>query len=166
MKHDPKLKKNQLTYNKSVGLAYFVVLKQAKQMLSTLEPEELRYTLEREDNATSQAGAIIHELVNPLIYLRLECSNEDVLSIHFGIEQVTNQEGLSAITSKLIRLVYKHTAKEATGINIERCVKTDWLINSCSELYEYIEERNKHHTFKQIKYKVTAARRKLILAVA
>ena len=147
-------------YNKAVKEAYFQILKHAKQMLCTIEQEELRFTLEREER-TSKAGTIIHEIINPLLYLRLEHHTDNVYAIHFGIEQVNQQGQLSAITTKFLRLLYKLTAIESTDINIEESVRTDWFINSCSSMYEYVEERgNKHHTFKQLPYK-PAVKRKL-----
>ena len=147
-------------YNEAVKEAYFQILKQAKQMLCTVEQEELRFTLEREER-TGKAGTIIHEIINPLLYLRLEHHTDHVYAMHFGIEQINQQGQLSAITTKFLRSLYKLTTKDNTAINIENCVRTDWFINSCSSMYEYVEERgNKHHTFKQLPYK-PAMKRKL-----
>ncbi len=157
---------NQLTYNQCVQLAYFQLLKQAKQMLSTIEQEELRFTLERTDRKPPQIGTIVHELVSPLIYIRLELHTDNLMSIHFGIECVHEKGELSEITTAFLRLLYKLTSKDAYPIDIENCVRTDWFINSCNEMYSYIEDRNKYHTFKQLKYKVTAMKRKQLLSVA
>ncbi|RZK26664.1 MAG: hypothetical protein EOO43_02135 [Flavobacterium sp.] len=147
-------------YNKAVKDSYMQVLKQAKQMLGTIEQEELRYTLEREDRA-NKVGTIIHEIINPLLYLRLEYHTDNVYAIHFGIEEVNQLGQLSEITTKFIRLLYKLTSCDQTNINIENSVRTDWLINNPSSMYEFIEERGcKHHTFKQLPYK-PAVKRKL-----
>jgi len=157
--------KNQLPYNTIVKKAYYKVLRKAKEMLCTIEQDELRYTLVRSDNPTS-TGYIVHEFINPLLYLRLEAENDSTFFIHFGIEQVQNNQHLSNITSRFIRFLYRFTSKEASMINIEMAVQTDWLLNSCSDAYEYIEERNKYHVFKQLPYKVSASKRKQILSVA
>jgi hypothetical protein len=159
--HDPRT----LTYNKAVKAAYYKTLRKAKEMLSTIEQVELRYTLVRNDNPTS-TGYIVHEFINPLLYLRLEAENDSNLYIHFGVEQIQNNEHLSNITSKFIRALYHFTTKEVATSNIEMAVQTDWLLNSCSDAYEYIEERNKYHVFKQLPYKVSASKRKQLLSVA
>ncbi|RZK08829.1 MAG: hypothetical protein EOO43_21315 [Flavobacterium sp.] len=158
---NPQVKLNQQqAYNSIVKDAYYAILKKVKQQLSTIEQHELRYSLEREDKSIS-IGTIIHEIITPLIYLRLEFHTDNVFAIHFGIEPVNQQGQLSSITTSFIRLLYKLTCKENTAINIEDCVRTDWFINSCSDMYQYLEERgNKHHTFKQLPYK-PAIKRKL-----
>jgi hypothetical protein len=66
------------------------------------------------------------------------------------------------VTSSFIRLVYKLTMAEATPVDIEHAVKTDFVITECLELYEYIEERWKsNHDFKMLPYKAKPAKRKL-----
>lgn len=155
----------QLPFNKNVREAYYLILKKAKQALATIVQEELRFSLERESRSIQQ-DSVIHELVNPLLYLRLECEQDGLLSIHYGFEEVINQQHYSKITSAFVRSIYYYTGKEQTTINIEAAVKTNWLIKTCSEMYEYIEERNKYHTFKQIAYKPAAVKRKQLLSVA
>jgi len=123
-------------------------------MLATIEQHECRYTLQREDKCLNHPG-IIHEIINPIIYLRLEWHEDGFYHIHFGIEQANRLGQQSDITSAFIRLLYKVTSKEATTVNIEDCVKTDWFINSCSAMYEYVEERNRYHRFSLIKHKPT-----------
>jgi len=166
MKHQINSHSEVLPYNECVKMAYHQILKQAKAMLATIEREELRYTLERQDKPGTVVGHIIHELVNPLLYLRLEEHSDGVYAIHFGIEQMNELGQLSDITTRFLRILYKVTSLGAFPVDIENCVRTDWFNNSCSESYEYIEERNKYHTFKLIPYKVTASKRKQILAVA
>jgi hypothetical protein len=58
-----------LTYNKAVKVAYYKTLRKAKEMLSTVEQDELRYTLVRSDNPTS-TGYIVNEFINPLLSRR------------------------------------------------------------------------------------------------
>jgi hypothetical protein len=156
----------QSPYNKSVQQAYIAIYKQAKQLLSTLENEELRYSLEREDKAQPIVGTIIHEFINPLLYLRLECHPTNTFAIHYGFEESKSFNEFARITSAFVRYIYKVTNREASDVNIEDAVRTDYCIYQCSEMYEYIEERNKHHHFKQIRYRPSAAKRKQMLAVA
>ncbi|PTQ96834.1 hypothetical protein C8P68_104325 [Mucilaginibacter yixingensis] len=149
-----------IPYNKVVKEAYQATYKKARQLLSNIEQEELRYSLERECR-TVKPDTVIHEFVSPLIYLRLECDQQGLLCIHWGFEEVMNDERYSNLTAEFLRVLYHNTDKSNTAIDIEASVKTNWLIKTCSEMYEYLEERNKHHTFKQIAYKPASVKRKL-----
>jgi hypothetical protein len=51
-------------------------------------------------------GTIIHELISPLIYLRLECFNGDQYAIHYGYDQGILASQFYNITSAFIRSVY------------------------------------------------------------
>lgn len=153
-------------YNNSVRQAYNAIYKYTKQLLSTLENEELRYSLEREERGQPIVGTIIHEFINPLLYLRLECHPTNSFAIHYGFEESKSFNQFAKLTESFVRLIYKVTSKEATEVNIEDSVRTDYCIYLCSEMYEYIEERNKHHQFKQIKHRPTAVKRKQMHAVA
>lgn len=166
MKHSPNTVPENEPFNKAVREAYYLIYRKAKQLLATLEREELRFSLEREDRSAIKPNAILHEIITPLIYLRLESDNAGLLAIHFGFEQVLAHNQYSEFTAAFMRLLYRHTAKEHTAVEIENCIKTDWMINTCSAMYEHIEERNKYHTFKQISYKPTAVKRKQLKAVA
>jgi hypothetical protein len=166
MKQQQQVNQNQLPYNKVVKECYYHIYRNAKQLLSTLERDEMRYSLEREDRTAPKIGTIIHEFINPLLYIRLECHPTNVLAIHYGFEQVLAINQYSRITSAFIRSIYKYTSKDATEVNIEDSIRTDWCINTCSEMYEYMEEKNKHHSFKLIKYKPATVRRKQMQAVA
>jgi len=152
-------------YNKSVREAYYTIYRKAKQLLATLQREEMRYSLEREDRV-SKPNTIVHEFINPLLYLRLETDKANTLIIHFGIEQVLANNQYSQLTAIFIRELFRLTAKEHTAINIEQCVNTDWMINTPSAMYEHVESRNKHHAFKQIAYKPATIKRKAVMAVA
>jgi hypothetical protein len=153
-------------YNNSVRQAYNAIYKHAKQLLSTLENEELRYTLEREEQGQSIVGTIVHEFISPLLYLRLECHPTNSFAIHYGFEESKSFNQFAKITASFVRFIYKSTSKDSTEVNIEDSVRTDYCIYLCSELYEYIEEQNKHHQFKQLTYRPTAAKRKQMQAVA
>ncbi|HEY4324380.1 MAG TPA: hypothetical protein VGN20_10355 [Mucilaginibacter sp.] len=153
-------------YNKKVREAYFQILKEAKAILATSEHEELRYSLVREEKGDYSTPSVIHEFLNPIIYLRLEFASNELYVIHYGFEQINGDKELSNRTASFTRTVYRLTSKELTGINIEACVSNSWCITNCSGLYEYIEERNKYHQFKPIKYKPASLRRKRMQAVA
>ena len=153
-------------YNKVVKDAYFQILKEAKAMLATIEQDELRHTLIRDDRNVTKPNSVIHEFINPLVYLRLECHADNIFMIHYGFEQINSNQLLSNRTALFTRSVYKLTSKEVTDINIEDCVHNDWCITECGALYEYVEDRNKYHQFQLIKYKPAAVRRKQMKAVA
>jgi hypothetical protein len=164
MKKNPQ-QLDMASYNLEVKKAYFLIFKNATKLLAAIEQDELRFTLERRDTKGTEIG-IIHEFVNPILYLRLEHHTDGIMAIHFGIEQINQLGLLSYITTMFLRLLYKRTSKEATTVNIENCVRTDWFINSCSAAYEYIEQRNKYHDFKMIPRKMSNSHRKPILSVA
>lgn len=141
-----------LDYNQVVTIAYLRIIKLAKQLISSLEEELLRAILERTDKPQISGGYIVHEIINPLIYIRLEAYKDDLLAIHYGYEQTGLFTQYYPITSAFIRSVYWCTARENTTINIEDCIHTDWVITNCAELYEYIGDRNKYHTINTVKY--------------
>lgn len=147
--------------NEAVEHAYYAMLKLARQQLSTIERHELRCTLIREDKP-KQAG-IIHEMVNPLLYLRLELHEDAQLAIRYGFEPAKEY---AHITVAFTRSVYRLTMKENSKLNIEDAIKTDWYLHNPDEMYAYIEDNNKHHTFQLIKYRLSASRRKQMKAVA
>lgn len=148
--------------NQIVQNAYYAMLKVARQLLSTIPRDELRYSLIREIKPSNNCD-IIHEFVNPLLYLRLESYSDNSYCIHYGFEATKEH---THITGAFCRSVYKFSMKEATPLNIEDSICTDWYIHNPDELYQYIEDRNKHHTFKLIKYRPSTNRRKQMKAVA
>ena len=157
---------NNTSYNEAVKQAYFKLLKHTKQQLSTIEKDELRYTLQREDNSPIGFGTKVHELINPLVYLSLECNDGELLNIHWGFEQLIEDTEYAHITQYFARMLYKLTSVEHSAINIEKCVSTDYIIVNCSELYETVEDRMRYHTFSLIKRKERAKHGKRILNVA
>ncbi|WP_158826733.1 hypothetical protein [Mucilaginibacter lacusdianchii] len=149
-------------FNAEVRKVYFKLLKEAKILLATIEEEPLRFSLIREEKQPIQQGTIVHELINPLLYLRLECYAENKPGVHYGFELSPTFGQYYHVTNTFVRILYKHTMVEATPINIEDCIRTDYVLNDCSALYEHIEERGcKHHTFQLILYKAKAVKRKL-----
>lgn len=155
-----------LAYNKAVQEAYFKILKETRRQLATIEREELRYCLEREDKSAIKPNVIVHELVNPLVYLRLEGKPDNRLAIHWGFEPIMSINQYSQLTTFFIRLLYCMTAKEHTSINIEDAVRTDWIITTCDNMFEYIGDNNKYHQFRLIKHKPATMKRKQMHAVA
>jgi hypothetical protein len=150
-------------FNKEVKAAYYKILKEAKSLLAALDREELRYSLIREDCIGDSPSRIIHEFVNPLLYLRLESYADSTFGIRYGFEPC---EDYQLITSALVRFLYKVTMQNATSENIESCIKTQWYIHNPDEMYAYLEEQMKHHTFQLIKHKPAAVRRKQMRVVA
>ena len=155
-----------LPYNKVVSLAYHNILKGTKAMLATIEQEELRHSLVREELNSKTTNAVIHEFVSPLLYLRLECNSEGQYVIHYGFEMINSDMQLSNRTAFFTRSVYRLTSKEITSIDIEACVSNDWCITECSALYEYVAEQMKYLQFFLIKHKPTSIRQKQMHAVA
>ncbi len=166
MKQKPTNDPSLLPYNKAVQAAYYAIYKNAKQLLSTLELDDLRSTLERKDKGPIIVGTILHELVNPVVYLRLEYHVTNTYAIHYGFEQFASFTPLAKVTSAFVRSIYKLTAKEKTGVNIEDSVRTDYCIYGCSDAYEHVDEHSCFHHFKRIEYKPMAAKRKQMHAVA
>lgn len=148
--------------NEAIKAAYFDMLKVATQLLSTIEQEDFRHTLVREKEPVKAYG-LIHEFVNPLLFLRLSLLEDGIYAIHYGFEPCVTY---AHITMPFCRSVYKLSMKDCTAVNIENSIKTDWFIHNPDEMYEYIAEQNKYHTYKQIKYKPTASQRKQMHAVA
>jgi hypothetical protein len=152
-------------YNRAVQTAYLQIYKEAKALLSTIEQEPLRQIMERECK-TMNAIDIVHEMISPLIFLRLERYATNELAIHYGYAACELASQFYPITSAFIRTVYKLTMATTGSINIEGCVRTDWVVVECAEMFEYMLDRNKHHTFSVLKFKPTATRRKQQLQVA
>ena len=150
-----------MSYNEAVQQAYDSILAKAKQLLASLEQEELRYVLERTEHST-EAPLIMHEFVSPIVYLRLERAEDTRLTIHFGAEPSSPFPEIQVLTATFLRTVFILTGKAYTGTDIEDCVKTDWFINVCSDLYEYLEGRAKYHTFRKIPYKKHTTRKRVL----
>ena len=162
MKHQTNHDLSVLAYNACVQKAYFAILKQAKALLSNLEHQELRHSLIREDKKPIAPGIIVHEFISFEIYLRLECHKDNKLAINFGVQAIPGFADYEPLGAQFVRILYKLTMANQTAINIEDCIRTDFIITETTELYEYIEERNKsNHTFQLIPYKPKQVKRKL-----
>ena len=123
--------------------------KATKALLSAIHDEDMRCVMEREDKAKPETGSIIHELISPLLYLRLECHNDDSYSIHYGFTQGEMHAPYYVVTASFIRMLYKLTMED----DIQDSIKTDWVITECAELFEYMLDRNKYHTIKVLAYR-------------
>jgi len=157
------MKTSQESRNEAVTTAYYAMLKVARQLLSTIEREELRFSLIRKEKSLPHHG-VVHEFVNPLLYLRLDCYGDDgTMGIHYGFEPCKDYEH---ITQPFCRSVYKLSGKDASQTNIENSIRTDWFVHNPDDMFAYIEEQGKYHTFMRIKYKPAANKRKQMKAVA
>jgi hypothetical protein len=161
--HLQTIKTNTLTpRNLAVLTTYQLILKTTKQLLATIEDEQTRHTLIREDRQPITVGTIVHEFINPMFYLRLECYADNQLGIHYGIQSMPGFLESNPMTMEFVRMIYKLTMASSTDINIEDCILTDYMIIECSDLFEYIEERQKsNHMFSVIPYKPKGIKRKL-----
>ena len=166
MKSTPIAQDDNDSRNHCIKSAYVTIYKGVKSLISSIEEEPLRQIMERDCKTPPIVGTIIHELISPLLYLRLECYTNNEFGIHYGYEQGILASQFYNITSAFVRLVYKATMANETAIDIQDCVRTNWVITECSELFEYMSERNKLHTYKVLKYKPTTAKRKQLLSVA
>ena len=151
-------------YNQAVHTAYFKLLKETKQLLATIERHELRSTLQREDNGEICFGLKVHQIISPIVYLSLECEDGEYLSIHFGFELFEADNVYSGVSGRFLRNLYKLTSASNTGVNIEDCVSTRYIVTQCSELYEAVEGNNCHYIYSIIKHKPTPRQRKLRVA--
>lgn len=164
---DQQTSKSQLSpYNIAVKQAYFNSLKATIQLLATLERDELRYTLHRENRGKIRSGRVVHELLSPIIYLRLQCYEDGKLHIHFGFQLFYGDGKYAHITAKFIRLVHKLTSVEHTLVDIEHCINTNYIITECYELYDSITEENRLYKFRLIPHRQTSNKAKRILHVA
>ena len=146
------------SYNKTVQQVFASILKHAKQLLSTVKEDGLRLCYERNCKEV-RPNTILYEMVNPLLYLRLECDIQGRCTIHFGIESIKENDPLQDLTSLYLRYIFYSTAKYNTTENIEDCVKTDWFITVCTEMFEYVDIQQKYHILKSIPYKPTIIKR-------
>jgi len=141
-----------INYNEEVIKAQKNILNVVREIISRCPERPLRQVLIRSQYGIVKPHTIVYEFLNPLIYLRLECSKESIFNIHYGYEQTERFTKYYPITSAFIRSIYRFTTKENTEINIEDCVHTDWVITNCAELFEYIGDRNKYHKVSTIEF--------------
>jgi hypothetical protein len=161
-----KLNSDLTSYNSLVKSTYFKVLNRTRQLLSTLDNPDLRGTLCKHQTPKKlHIFTVLHEFVNPVIYLALQCDGGQRLSIHFGFEQVGIEDDNTIVTGPFMRMLYTLTSKENTAFNIEDCISTDYVFTHCIDLFTSIASVTSHK-FKLLPYKPAAARRKQMRAVA
>ncbi|WP_374950246.1 hypothetical protein [Mucilaginibacter sp.] len=166
MNKKPILDPRTVTYNKAVKAAYYKILRAAQNLLATIERHDLRCTIHLRDK-TLLNRLEQHQLISPLLYLALYAEEDgERYCIQFGFEQFSNRNEFTLITAKFMRLVHKYTAKENAAVDIESCIYSPHLMNTCSELYEAIEDSKMNYPVAIIPYKPHAIKRKQMLAVA
>ncbi len=149
MKETPPPKETRNEYNTAVLFAYDRIVRRAKKLLSIIERDDLRAYYERK-SVLRIPNKLIHEMISPLLYTRLECESDGMMAIRFGIEAIRDNTELHTITAQFLRFVFAATSREQTKRPIEACIKTDWFINSCNELYEYIDMDPRFHILKKV----------------
>jgi len=68
-----------------------VSVQEVNRLLAQFEQDELRYTLQRGDKTTASIDTIVHELINPLFFLRLECYEGELFGIQYGFETIRTE---------------------------------------------------------------------------
>lgn len=149
------------TRDDEVRKVYYAILKVTKRLIATVEQHELRYTLVRENKHTTTG--VVHELLSPIFYLRLEVQQDNTLAICYGLEACAE---FMHLTMPFARTIYRLTMKEATTNNIESCISTRYYVHNPDELYAYMEDRCKYHTFELVKHRPAARHSKQVLRVA
>jgi hypothetical protein len=156
-----QLNQEQLTYNKAVKEIYFKMLKAAKELLSNIQDEPLRYSLCREDRHPTKRYITLHQFISPLLYLRLDLHNNE-MCIHYGYETLPVVSPYYEVTASFIRIVYKLTMDDGVSTNIEQALRIDWVLTNTGDCYQHLEEMgHKQHLFKLVKFKPRQIKRKL-----
>ena len=154
-----------LTYNECVHRAYKLIHRWAVAAISTIEEEAFRGTLIREDALPIREGSIVHEMVSPILYLRLECYAGGEYGIRFGYEPSPSFGKYYPIMASFVRMVYKLTNKRASQVDMERCVRIYHIQTDCADLYHYMAEVvSRYHRHEAVAYKASAVKRKLLKA--
>jgi hypothetical protein len=153
------------TINDTIYCAYLTIVNYSKKLISSIPEEPLRQILEKTNNSSIKINSVIHELISPLVYLRLDCSKKGAYQIHYGYEQTDIYIKHYPVTSAFIRSIYRYTDKKNTVIDIEDCIHTDWVITNCAELFEYIGDRNKHHVVSTLAYKPEKQQKRVLQTV-
>lgn len=157
-----QLNQEQSTYNKAVIQAYFKMLKGAKELLSTIEEEPLRYSLIREDRDVRSRKLTLHQFISPLLYLRLDLHANSEMCIHYGYESLPVVSPYYVVTAKFIRMLYKLSMDNGASPNIEKAIRNDWVLTNIGDCYQHLEEMgHKQHQFELIPYKPNSSKRKL-----
>lgn len=144
-------------YNEAVERAFNGTVIVTEHLLGSLESDFARSYYERIGTA-SKPDSLIREIVSPFLYLRLSCEPDGVYAIRFGIEPLERYNHLTAITVQFLRTLMEFTADRnldpgfERDIDIEDCIRTDWFINCCSDLFEHVDSASFNHTLKTVPY--------------
>ena len=133
-------------YNKIVLNAYMAIVDLAKQTLSGLEKEDLRHTLTLQ---ATPKDRIIHEFINPLLYLRLYRQHDDSYAMNYGFEPCLDY---SNITLPFVKALHTIIHEAAVKAKIPNCIRADWYFNDPDELYEYLSINDTGHCYALIEY--------------
>ena len=133
-------------YNKIVLKAYTNIVELAKTTLSGLEKEDFRHTLIMQ---ASPKDRIVHEFVNPLLYLRLYRQHDDSFAMQYGFEPCLIY---SSVTLPFVKALHNVLHMAAVKAKIPNTIRADWYPNDPDELYAFIEMINKDHTHALIEY--------------
>ncbi|WP_462265125.1 hypothetical protein [Mucilaginibacter sp.] len=162
LKAEPIQQTEQLTYNECVHRTYKLILLWATAAIATIDDDKLRGTLIREDALPITEGSIIHELISPILYLRLECYAGNEYGIRFGYEPSPSYGQYYPIMAAFVRMIYKLTSKKASQVNIENAVRIYHIQVDCADLYDWMQEIvSRYHRHEQIPYKAATLKRKL-----
>ena len=134
------------TYNKIVLRAYTSIVDLAKQTISGLEKEDYRHTLATRVNPKDR---IVHEFVNPLLYLRLYRQHDDSFAMQYGFEPCLIY---SNVTLPFVKALHNVLHMAAVKAKIPNTIRADWYPNDPDELYAFIEMINKDHVHALIEY--------------
>ena len=152
----------QLTYNECVHRAYKLIHSWAVAAIATIEEDKLRATLIREDSLPVKDGSIVHELISPILYLRLESYAGNEYGIRFGYEPNPSYGQYYPIMAAFVRMIYKLTSKKASQVNIENAVRIYHIQIDCADLFDWMTEIvSRYHRHEQIPYKAATLKRKL-----
>jgi hypothetical protein len=156
----PLTKDSLSSRNKAVSSSYLLIFKVAKQLLSTLPQELLRYYIERSNTNKLQVQNL-HEFISPLFYLCLRDDDTGYI-IHFGFDP---SKEFANITGQFIRVIYKLTMQDYTAVNIEDCISPDSIITNTAHMFDYTHWLHPNLPTDVIKYKPSQVKRK-VLSVA
>jgi hypothetical protein len=142
-------------YNEVVKVAYFKILEATQKLISSVDDEELRYTLHRVDETTIAFGSKVHEFISPIIHLTLECNDGEQLSIHHTCRSIDEDYECPHLFARILRVVYRVTSAENTIIDIENCLELDCKTPVSMLLFKAILRDNDIYVFQTLPYKAS-----------
>jgi hypothetical protein len=147
--------------NRAVIASYLLIIKATKQLLSTLEQQQLRHAYEVDYKGYNHMKPTLDEFISPLCYLCLR-EVDGAYSIHFGFDKDAEY---AAFVKPFIRMIYKLTMKDYTSVDIEDCIEAYSIITDISGLIDLTEWKHPDWPVKVIKHKPTSKQIKQVLSV-